>query len=91
MTTLFACLNRWDLLFFMVFVNHVFGLIYDVQVPDDPSVRQLILTGEMEPEVMRDQRENRLVPIEVSVLVVGYQHQKRIFQGLNTRSLYQRR
>ena len=62
--------------------TYVFGLIYDVQVPDDPSVRQLILTGEMEPEVMRDQRENRLVPIEVSVLVVGYQRQKRIFQGL---------
>lgn len=60
----------------------IFGLIYDVQVPDDPSVRQLILVGQMEPEVMRDQRENRLVPIEVSVLVVGYQQGGRIVQGL---------
>ena len=62
--------------------TYVFGLIYDVQVPDDPSVRQLILTGEMEPEVMRDQRENRLVPIEVSVLVVGYQYEGQIKHGL---------
>ena len=62
--------------------TEVFGLIYNVQVPDDPSVRQLILTGDLEPEVMRDQRENRLVPIEVSVLVVGYQQGGRIIQGL---------
>lgn len=51
----------------------IFGLIYDVQVRDDPAVRQLILAGEMEPEAILDQRENRLVPIELSVLVVGYQ------------------
>ncbi|MEM7346944.1 MAG: hypothetical protein AAF485_22115, partial [Chloroflexota bacterium] len=59
-----------------------FGLIYDVQVQDDPAVRQLILAGEMEPEAMRDQRENRLVPIEMSVLVVGYQQGDKIMQGL---------
>jgi hypothetical protein len=60
----------------------VFGLIYNVQVPDDPAVRQLILVGEMEPEAVLDQRENRLVPIEISVLVVGYQQGDRISQGL---------
>ncbi|MCB0166842.1 MAG: hypothetical protein KDI79_21625, partial [Anaerolineae bacterium] len=60
----------------------VFGLIYNVQVQDDPAVRQLILVGEMEPEAVLDQRENRLVPIEISVLVVGYQRDKLIFQGL---------
>lgn len=61
---------------------YIFGLIYDVQVPDDPSVRQLILAGELEPEVIQDQRQNRLVPIEVSVLVTGYQQGEQIFQGL---------
>lgn len=60
----------------------VFGLVYDVQVKDDPAVRQLILTGEMEPEAILDQRENRLVPIEISVLAVGYQQKGDIFQGL---------
>lgn len=61
----------------------VFGLIYDVQVRDDPAVRQLILAGEMEPEAMLDQRENRLVPIEIGVLVVGYRQNDHIFQGLS--------
>lgn len=60
----------------------IFGLIYDVQVRDDPAVRQLILAGEMEPEAIMDQRENRLVPIEISVLVVGYQRDRDVVQGL---------
>lgn len=66
--------------------TNIFGLIYDVQVQDDPAVRQLILTGEMEPEAVLDQRENRLVPIEISVLVVGYQLEDGgITQGLPPR------
>ena len=60
----------------------IFGLIYEVQVKDDPSVRQLILAGEMENEAILDQRENRLVPIEIGVLVVGYQQEDNIYQGL---------
>ena len=58
------------------------GLIYDVRVNDDPSVRQLILSGELAPETVRDQRENRLVPIEISVLVVGYQREGRYIHSL---------
>jgi hypothetical protein len=61
---------------------NIFGLIYNVEVRDDPAVRQLILAGEIEPEVVLDQRENRLVPIELSVLVVGYQRNGLIVQGL---------
>ncbi len=63
----------------------ILGLIYDVTVRDDPAVRQLILAGEMEPEAVMDQRENRLVPIEISVLVVGYQQGKTTIQGLPPR------
>jgi len=61
---------------------HIFGLIYDVQVQDDLAVRQLILAGEMEPEAILDQRENRLVPIEIAVLIVGHQQGDAIIQGL---------
>ena len=63
----------------------IFGLIYDLQVRDDPAVRQLILAEDIPPEVMLDQRENRLVPIEISVLVVGYQRQEQMIQGLPPR------
>jgi len=62
--------------------THVFGLIYDVQVEDDLAVRQLILAGEMEQEAVLDQRQNRLVPIEISVLIVGHQRNETIVQGL---------
>ena len=48
----------------------IYGLIYDVSVEDDPFVRQFISADPPE-EVVRDQRENRRVPIEVSVLAVG--------------------
>jgi len=52
----------------------IYGLIYDVSVEDDPFVRQLIsaeLRAEDQEIVVRDHRENRQVPIEVSVLAVG--------------------
>ncbi|RME51730.1 MAG: hypothetical protein D6796_00285 [Caldilineae bacterium] len=61
---------------------YIIGLIYDVRVSDDPSVRQLILAGELTTEAVRDQRENRLVPIEVSVLAVGYRRGRRYFYNL---------
>jgi len=48
----------------------IYGLIYDVSVEDDPFVRQFISANPPE-EVVRDQRENRQIPIEVSVLAVG--------------------
>ena len=60
----------------------VIGLIYDVRVNDDPSVRQLILADDMEPAVILDQRQNRLVPIEMSVLAVGYRLDGSFIQNL---------
>ncbi len=48
----------------------IYGLIYDVSVEDDPFVRQFIGADPTD-EIVQDQRENRQVPIEVSVLAVG--------------------
>ncbi|MEE9615999.1 MAG: hypothetical protein V3T90_03210 [Anaerolineae bacterium] len=49
----------------------IYGLIYDVSVEDDPFVRQLISAELRNKEVELDDRENRRVPVEVSVLAVG--------------------
>lgn len=49
----------------------ILGLITDVAVEDDLFVRRFIIADPPE-EVVRDQRENRQVPIEVSVLAIGY-------------------
>ena len=49
----------------------IIGLIYDVLIEDDLFARQLI-GAEVGAEYIADQRKNRHVPIEISVLVVGH-------------------
>jgi hypothetical protein len=50
----------------------VIGLVYDITIEDDPFVRQMAATPNLSEAYILDQRENRQVPIEVSVLAVGY-------------------
>ena len=52
--------------------SEVIGLVYDITVEDDPFVRQMVATPNLSDAYIRDQRENRQVPIEVSVLAVGH-------------------
>lgn len=56
----------------------VFGLIHDIHIDDDGLVRQLVTADNISPEVMRDNRERRIVPVEMSVLVVGWEQEGRI-------------
>ena len=51
----------------------VYGLIYDIHIDDDGLVRQLVTAGDIQPEVRHDNRERRIVPVEMSVLAVGYE------------------
>jgi hypothetical protein len=51
----------------------VFGLIHDIHIDDDGLVRQLVTAGNISAEVMHDNRERRIVPVEMSVLAVGYE------------------
>ncbi len=50
----------------------VVGLVYNITVEDDLFVRQMVATPDLSDVYILDQRENRQVPIEVSVLAVGY-------------------
>lgn len=56
----------------------VYGLIYDIHIDDDGLVRQLVTADNVTPEVFRDNRERRIVPVELSVLTVGFQKDGRI-------------
>src|SRR5512137_1747663 len=56
----------------------VYGLIYDIHIDDDGLVRQLVTADNVSAEVMRDNRERRIVPVEMSVLSVGYEQEGRI-------------
>ena len=63
----------------------VYGLIYDIHIDDDGLVRQLVTADNVSDEVMRDNRERRIVPVEMSVLTVGYEQNGKIFHLLPPR------
>lgn len=63
----------------------IYGLIYDIHIDDDPLVRRLVLAEDAPPALISDQRENRLLPIEMSVLAVGYQSGDEMRYGLPPR------
>jgi hypothetical protein len=51
---------------------HIFGLISDMRIEDDGLVRQLVTTEGIDEAVIADNRINRNVPVELTVLVTGY-------------------
>jgi hypothetical protein len=63
----------------------IFGIIYDIHIDDDGLVRQLVTADNVSAEVMRDNRERRIVPVEMSVLAVGYEQDGKIFHLLPPR------
>ena len=50
----------------------IYGLIHDIHIDDDGLVRQLITAGSVDEAIIADNRENRNIPIEISVISVGY-------------------
>ena len=63
----------------------VYGLIYDIHIDDDGLVRQLITAQDVPEEVLKDNRENRNVPVEIAVLALGYEADGRIYHLLPPR------
>ncbi len=62
--------------------TELIGLVYDIQISDDPFIRQLALQEEPDQVALADQREIRGVPIEIGVVAVGYRDNARITHGL---------
>ena len=63
----------------------VYGLIHDIHIDDDGLVRQLVTADNVSAEVMADNRERRIVPVEMSVLAVGYEEKGKIHHMLPPR------
>lgn len=63
----------------------VYGLVHDIHIDDDGLVRQLVTAGEVRERVIADNRLNRIVPLEMSVLSVGYELEGRIYHLLPPR------
>jgi hypothetical protein len=63
----------------------IYGLIYNMHIDDDPLVRRLVLAEDPNPELINDQRRNRMLPVEMSVLAVGYNFNGQMKYGLPPR------
>jgi hypothetical protein len=63
----------------------VYGLIHDIHIDDDGLVRQLVTADNVSDEVMRDNRERRIVPVEMSVLAVGFEQDGKVYHLLPPR------
>lgn len=65
--------------------THAIGLIYKVEIKDDQLISELVL-GEAVPDaILRDQRENRMIPVEIKVLNIGYFSRGRIIHSMPPR------
>lgn len=63
----------------------IYGLIYDIHIDDDGLVRQLVTAEGVDEGIINDNRQNRNVPLEMSVLAVGYRQGGQIVHSLPPR------
>jgi hypothetical protein len=63
----------------------IYGMIYDIHIDDDGLVRQLVTTDFVDENIIADNRVNRNVPLEISVLAVGYADSGHIYHLLPPR------
>ena len=53
--------------------DRIYGIVHEISISDDGLVRQIINTSQpVDPTVIADNRTNRAVPMEISVLAVGF-------------------
>ena len=63
----------------------IYGLIHDIRIDDDGLVRQLVTAESVNDRIIQDNRMNRNVPLEISVLAVGYQQDEQVYHLLPPR------
>lgn len=61
------------------------GLIYAIRIDDDPLARELVMAAGIDNSTLLDQRENRMVPVEIGVLNIGYQLDEGFYYNLPPR------
>ncbi|MCL4249953.1 MAG: hypothetical protein KJ065_17530 [Anaerolineae bacterium] len=64
---------------------YAIGLIYAIRIEDDPLARELVMAAVVDNSALLDQRENRMVPVEIAVINVGYTHGANVIQALPPR------
>ncbi|MGQ9908940.1 MAG: hypothetical protein ACUVS2_08905 [Candidatus Flexifilum sp.] len=64
---------------------HAVGLIYAIRIEDDPLARELVMASAIDHSALIDQRENRMVPIEIGVVSVGHMNGSGMYHSLPPR------
>jgi hypothetical protein len=65
--------------------DQVYGLVNDIHIDDDGLVQQLVTAEGIDAATIADNRVNRTVPVEISVLAVGHNRAGRIYHLLPPR------
>jgi hypothetical protein len=65
--------------------DRIYGLVHDMRIDDDGLVRQLVTADGVDEAIIADNRVNRNVPLEISVLAVGFRQSERIYHLLPPR------
>lgn len=63
----------------------IYGLVSNISISDDGLVRQIVSGASIPSEYTADNRYNRNLPVEISVLAVGYQEKEHIYHLLPPR------
>jgi len=50
------------------------GVIHTIRIDDDPLARELVMASSIDSMILMDQRDNRMVPVEICAVNVGYQY-----------------
>ncbi len=61
------------------------GLIYAIRIDDDALARELVMASAVDNIAMIDQRENRMVPVEICVINIGYKYHGQMVQSMPPR------
>lgn len=64
---------------------YAIGLIYKIEIKDDQLISELVLGEAIPDTILRDQRANRMIPVEVKVLNIGYASNAAIVHSLPPR------
>lgn len=64
---------------------YAYGLIYAIKIEDDPLARELVMASIVDNTALLDQRENRMVPVEICVINIGFQNGGALMQALPPR------
>jgi hypothetical protein len=56
----------------------IYGLVTEINIDDDGLVRQLVTAPEVSPEVIEDNRQNRNMPVEMSVVFIGWERDGKV-------------